>query len=534
MEKIKWQNILYAVIITGHCIYAALLHLNVPLNSDFANQLLEGADIVSGNPSLSGWNLTGITFFTTELPFYALGSALFGVNPYCGIFVIALMYICLFLTGFLAASGGKHLRPDTFLLYLILAGMPTPVWLGQLRGHCGAFIYVFLSLYALDRFFSEKKDYRYLSFFMLLSALACAGDLLYAMILLIPLGLVCLISLLQNRGQWDRGHCWSALGAIGISLAVGLGLEKWYLLSGGLNKNNFLSQRNFTEISALSAKFSLMLDGLLKAFRADFSAQPILSIHTLSWFLYAILFLIFAGLVCRTLWRFLHQQPTDLISLLLSLSTLLLLLLLFLSDLYADESCARYLAWLAVGAAVLLARQYQHSELPAKPVAQGHFPASQLVTALALLTLLSGIQPIPRGRLVTDQDRLAAVLRENDLKSGYSSFWNASSTTVAARNQVKVRPIKIIAEVEGQPSAVAVHNWAVRTDWYYPTSANFIIFDGGGYFEQYAWYIDDVFGPPQKQVQNGRFRILIYDYDISSKVIIPMDAVNRPESAPVG
>ena len=40
---------LTAVILLAHCVYIYLLYLHVPLNSDHANQILESADILSGN-----------------------------------------------------------------------------------------------------------------------------------------------------------------------------------------------------------------------------------------------------------------------------------------------------------------------------------------------------------------------------------------------------------------------------------------------------------------------------------------------------
>ena len=57
------------LLILLHCIYIYLTFLRVPLNSDHANQVLQAADILSGNILLKGWNLTGVSFYLSELPF---------------------------------------------------------------------------------------------------------------------------------------------------------------------------------------------------------------------------------------------------------------------------------------------------------------------------------------------------------------------------------------------------------------------------------------------------------------------------------
>src|SRR6201996_3579540 len=44
----------------------------VPVGSDGASQALQAWDLLHGNPLLHGWWVTGVSFYTTELPQYAL------------------------------------------------------------------------------------------------------------------------------------------------------------------------------------------------------------------------------------------------------------------------------------------------------------------------------------------------------------------------------------------------------------------------------------------------------------------------------
>ena len=67
--------------------------MKLPMNSDSACMMLEARDILSGNIFLSDWNLTGISFITTDLPWYILGTAVFGVGLNAFRLSVFLMYI---------------------------------------------------------------------------------------------------------------------------------------------------------------------------------------------------------------------------------------------------------------------------------------------------------------------------------------------------------------------------------------------------------------------------------------------------------
>jgi hypothetical protein len=76
-----------------------------PFNSDGAANVLQGQAIVTGNPLLHGWWTSDVSFYTTELPEYALVTAIHGLSPdvvhRCG----ALTYTLTVLLAALAARG---------------------------------------------------------------------------------------------------------------------------------------------------------------------------------------------------------------------------------------------------------------------------------------------------------------------------------------------------------------------------------------------------------------------------------------------
>jgi hypothetical protein len=65
------------------CLAAAYYRqsLTGPFTSDGAGNVLQGQAIAGGNPLLRGWWSSDVSFYTTELPGYALVTAIRGLSP---------------------------------------------------------------------------------------------------------------------------------------------------------------------------------------------------------------------------------------------------------------------------------------------------------------------------------------------------------------------------------------------------------------------------------------------------------------------
>src|SRR5207248_11512040 len=82
------------------------LSLTAPVTADTANAVLQGRSMAQGNVLLHGWTLSGASFYATDLPFYALLTALRGVSPAMAHEAGALIYALLVLAATLLARGG--------------------------------------------------------------------------------------------------------------------------------------------------------------------------------------------------------------------------------------------------------------------------------------------------------------------------------------------------------------------------------------------------------------------------------------------
>src|SRR5580700_10751594 len=142
---------------------AALFAMYLPLsrtspeNSDQANILLAASDMLHGNLLLHGWYLTDVSFYTTEVPQYALLEIFFGLRPDTAHIAAAMTYTLAVVLAVLVARGGFTSRAAVVRL-LIAAGILLAPQLGPgvtalilTIGHIGTAVPVLLIFLLLDR-----------------------------------------------------------------------------------------------------------------------------------------------------------------------------------------------------------------------------------------------------------------------------------------------------------------------------------------------------------------------------------------------
>ena len=496
------------MILAVHSVYIFLLYLQVPLNSDHANQILQAADILNGNVLLSGWNLTGVSFYFSEIPFYILGTLFAGIDTWAYIIAAALMVICAALAGFcLAVSGKRDQTMPTVLLYLGLTGIPTLTWLGYLRGHCAIFIYFFLILLLVQKIYADEGiRTSHWAAFAVLSACGCMSDMQLLIIGLGPLLLFCAGILVRNEPRFSWGKTARLAGTAVCGIAAGMAMDAMLMKAGHINKNGFLETRRFLDLDRAADKFLLMGKGILNVFRTDIplSGRGFLTILTAAGILLTVLFFI-----VKVLGRFLRQGDGDPVSVILSISLLLMLTVCFITDIYTSEDSARYIAYFPFAAGVLICRQisFKTSRQKVMPV------------FLFAFVLAACFHPLQTTRVESPQDRLADFLEENGLTYGFSDFWNASHTTVASNDRVRVRSIRVRMPVLNVPAYAEMQNWFCKTEWYRPEYSNFVAFDGRNYLHVSEENISILFGEPDKILDNGEYRVFVYYHDITREIM---------------
>src|SRR5271163_2215844 len=154
----RWIEVA-AFALAAAALFAVYLRLSrtVPENSDQANILLAASDMLHGNLLLHGWYLTDVSFYTTEVPQYALLEIIFGVHANTAHIAAAMTYTLAVLLAVLLARGGFTSRAALIRL-LIAAGIMLAPQLGigvaallLAVGHIGTAVPVLLIFLLLDR-----------------------------------------------------------------------------------------------------------------------------------------------------------------------------------------------------------------------------------------------------------------------------------------------------------------------------------------------------------------------------------------------
>src|SRR6266568_5202742 len=150
---------LAAYLLSGVVLFVAYLRLSETygLNSDSANILLMGWDLLHGHLLLHGWYMSDVSFFPTEIPQYALLESLLGLHMQTAHVAAAMTYTLTFLFAVLLARSGAAGR-TAWIRTLIAAGiMLAPQFgLGVFAldlsvGHIGTSIPLLLIWLLLDR-----------------------------------------------------------------------------------------------------------------------------------------------------------------------------------------------------------------------------------------------------------------------------------------------------------------------------------------------------------------------------------------------
>ena len=476
----------------------------VAIDSDYSNLVLEANDILKGNPFLSGWNLTGISFITTDLVYFTLGSLFFGVSTKAYFVAAGLMIALLVFLGFYLSDSRGNWR--AMAVYFLLCLVPGYFAVTVLRAHTGAIILFFLALLCLgvgkETFLQKRSQILFLVFM----ALACVGDSVALVVGIIPVVLVCLLFILKEQDREAR-RPWTRLILLCLAAAVlGVLLDKLYFAIGGANKNSFLDDKSFEPFANWGDKFFIWLRALLMIRDAEFFGARLFSLDTAVFFVNCLVILLGFISVIRHVVLLIARREDDFLSAVLSVGFLLLSIVFIITNIAIDVHSSRYIAYYWVLFPVLIIRDRRWFCRPFLPFAR---VMTCVVLALSLLSFVPRLRQItPGNKSLPSQMGLSQFLQENDLSSGYASFWNASSTTVVSEGKTPVRAVAAAGE------EIDFFNWFCKSAWY-TEPANFVITQEGDQFGVTEELALKAFGEPEQTLEYNSLKILVYDQDLS-------------------
>jgi hypothetical protein len=497
---------------------AALFAVNLRLsrtsseNSDQANILLVASEMLHGNLVLHGWYLTDVSFYTTELPQYALLEIFFGVHANTAHIAAAMTYTLAMLLAVLVARGGFTSRAAVTRM-LIAAGIMLAPQLGigvsallLSVGHIGTSVPVLLIWLLLDR--ARARWY-----VPVLTALGLTwvliADQLVLIIGVVPLALVCALRVLEAavrerslpRGLAARKYELSLIVAAGAAAGLSWVVDRVLRALGGYILNpipfTFTFGRIGTDLHSLWA--------VPEIFGADYRGLAGGPYYTALLHLVGLALVVAAVLLAA--WRFF--SGIALVDQVLAVAIVANIALFAVTT--AGSEGPHEIAVVAPFGAALAARM-----LTARTKASGALARRARVAAygaglVVLLGYLGGLaHDVVRPAVPADGTQIASWLEAHHLRYGLGGYWESSIVTVDSNGQVEVRALL--------KNSMRRDLWLAKPSWYDPASqqANFIVLNSTPsylYWEPRA-LIAQYFGRPAREYNVGAFTVLVWDRNL--------------------
>lgn len=524
----RWTAVA-AYLLSGAVLFTAYLRLSAtsPLNSDSANILLMGQDLLRGNLLLHGWYMSDVSFYPTEIPQYALLESFLGLHMQTAHVAAAMTYTLAFLLAVLLARTGSAGRA-AWTRTLIAAGVMLAPQLGPgvfaldlSVGHIGTAVPLLLVWLLLDR--APPRWYVPVLAAVLLAWVLTADRIVYV-VAIGPLGLVCAVRAVRGwaagtgpvarriAGQWyDLALAASAAAATGLAWSAG-----WVLRGlGGFAVNGLPFY--FVRPDHLSRNVPA-LQKVLQVFGADYAGLG--GVRLVLAFLHLASVLVVALALLLAARRFLGQiSLVDQVLTVAIVANVALFLLTNAADLTATEVTIVVPSG-AVLAARMLVRGVRADGETGAGARRSLTGRAGLAAVAVGVVVLAGYTAgfgyeLAQPSASPANARLASWLAAHDLTRGLSGYWSSSSVTVDSGNRVQVRAL--------MQYSLKRDLWMAKLDWYDPKRyyANFIVLDSQpGYYSHWEprALIRKYFGRPALIYQTGPYTVMVWNKNLLESI----------------
>jgi hypothetical protein len=523
------------------------------VNSDSANVLLMGWDLLHGNLLLHGWHTADVSLYTTELPQYALLESFLGLHPETAHVAAAMTYTLAVLLAVLLARGGTSGRA-ALTRTLIAAGIMVAPQLGvdaytltMVVDHIGTSVPLLVLWLVLDRIDRSHRTGEpggmipsgspagarpgtmpapgppaRVWWVPVLATLILAWVLIADPIVLIvgiaPLALVGGLRFVQgvlagdgcvSPGWIPRVRAqWYPLSLACAAMAAIIWARLAERLLGGLGAFAVhAAPVTFTPWQQWRLDYPPALWKVLELFGADYRGLA-------GWqFAVAVLHLASVALlgwsVLRVARRFFGGIP--LIDQVLAVA-ILFNVILYVGTNASTQGPHEIAIVMPFGAALAARAVAGPSYRPAKrrpaasTAASGRRLTGYVAGSLILAGYLSGLgYELTQPGVPPENSTLTSWLAAHHLTYGLAGYWQASSVTVSSDGRVAVRAL-------GQ--SMKPYLWLAKTSWYDPAShrATFIVIDTQARFANALppAAIKRYFGAPVRTYHTGPYIIMVW------------------------
>jgi len=328
-----------------------------------------------------------------------------------------------------------------------------------------------------------------------------------------------------------RGGIVMAVSAVSVSvLALGGGL----IIGAVMRHHHVVATKfplHYATFDRLGPNVSTLVHGMSFLFNGDFSGDKVTARSTLE-FVCAVVVVI-AMVAC---YRFLRGWVREVRSgagetalgpapargayvVFWGLAAVIPLFAYLVSGLPVDQYTARYVVTTAYALAALI---------PLAALARGPLARGAVVAGVCVL-VTAGIASLVRhdsrdnaAHLPTTalSVPLARFLDQEGLTRGYAGYWDAAPLTWQMRFRAKVYPVQACGGEPRRPCQFPFHK---ISSWYTPQpgTRSFLILDD---LQHSASPVDpgNYLGRPVRRVRVGQLTVLVYDYDIATRIGPPV------------
>jgi hypothetical protein len=503
--------------VTGFALATAVLFLCYlrasmvqPVTSDGASNALQAWDMLHGNLLLHGWRLSDVSFYSTELPEYALVELVRGLGPADVHVAASLSYVLLVLFAGVLAKGRATGREGWVRLLIAIGIMVAPeAGKGSLifllsPDHTGTEVPMLLIWMLIDR--GPRRWYVPVITGVALAWVAVA-DSIVLLVGVVPLAVVCGVRAYRGvvqRGEPPRDH-WFELSLGGAALlsypAASVALKMIHALGGFAS----VHPPNRLALSGLWGQhLELTGEGILGIFGADPTGRT-LGLQTGLILLHLVGLALVAWALWSTIRRFFRCE--DLLAQALAVAIVVNVVAYTFTALPISYWSTREIAGVLPLGAVLAGRTLAGRVIDAKLVPLLAVVALGYMLSLATLAVAP---PEP-----AHDQALANWLTAHHLTAGLGSYAEGNSTTLDSHGAVQLRAPNWH---HGRPTVPAYES---NIAWFDPRThdATFVVStqQDAGFFIPYRW-VTTAFGPPATTYHYGPWTIWVWNKNLLTDV----------------
>jgi hypothetical protein len=495
---------------SGLALFAFFLRISVGgrIDSDGANNVLQGWDLIHGHLVLHGWHLGDATFYAFELPLNGIAQLILGMGDTATHVASALVYLivagCAAVLAVTGSSGAARAARCAVVVAVLAAPLlfAPNVWLVlEEPDHVGSSMFILVSFLLIDR----APNRRYAA--PLLLVILCAGELsdLTVRYVAVPaIVVVCGYRALAARRLRSPDLAFAVAAVVSVPL-------DWLIRTAMAHFGGFVMVPPRTKLSSPGlwpAHASVTWLDVRILFGAVTGPEVKLGILGTA-FAWACLLAALAGLA-RVAWTWRTATRAEQ---LLGVAIVVNVAVYVISTMpLPNVGSHEVIAALPCGA-VLAARALVPARIGGQPRA---FAA---VSAAGLAALLPLAATATRPPLPPATAPLSSWLVAHKLTYGVGGYWDASVVTVQSGGSVQVRAVDLHQHVNKPGWNINIPGWETSALWYDPArhDATFAVADIVGRYPAAAF--EDFFGKPAATYRVAGWLVLVYQHNLLAKVL---------------